>query len=297
MNDIDRRLADWNPVPPEEVVGRARSLEAAALLRCILEEPVEHAPEHDPFRRARVSRRGRWAGGLAAGVAAIALITTALWPSGAARVPGGGAANGPGSEPRHLRLVDFTNEGDEIAALITDPDAAASQLTAVFQAHRLNIHVNAVPVSPSLVGTIVYTDAPVIRSLQQGTCLAGGTGCQVGLVIPSDFSGEAFVTVGRAARAGETYGSSDDVFGPGEALHCSGILGRPVAEALPVLEQRGLSVRWQIDGQNPPDQSTPGGYVIEGIALSSTEVMLDTSAQLPDTDTFRRYESAANTGC
>jgi hypothetical protein len=182
-------------------------------------------------------------------------------------------------------------------ARITDPLAAADQLTAVFHEHGLDIRVKALPVSPSLVGTIVFSDIDVIRSLHAGRCFTGGgTSCPVGLVIPADFAGEGNVVVGRAARSGETYGSSADAFGNGEALHCSGILGRPAADAIPILRKKGLTPQWMTGGQrtgpNPPD-----GYVVGGVPLSSTAVLLDTVPEPLATPEFRHYEALANRGC
>src|SRR5439155_25004478 len=81
-------------------------------------------------------------------------------------------------------------EGDDIVARITDPTAPAEQLTVVFQARGLDIHVQTLPVSPSLVGTLVYSDVNSIQDLQTGNCLqGGGGGCWIGLVIPADFTG------------------------------------------------------------------------------------------------------------
>lgn len=157
--------------------------------------------------------------GIMAAALAIALLgVVALWPKG---------TRTPHSLEPNVRLVVFTTGDNKITARITDPLAAASQLSAVFQQLGLNVIVKAIPVSPSLVGTIVYSDVPSIRSLHEGTCLGGGTSCEVGIVIPADFHGQANVVVGRAAQANETFHSSADVFGPGEVLHCSGILGNP----------------------------------------------------------------------
>lgn len=88
-------------------------------------------------------------------------------------------------------------EHNEITARITDPLAAASQLSAVFERRGLNITVGAIPVSPSLVGTIVYSDVPSTRSLHEGTGLGGGTSCEVGSVISS-----------RLPRSGERRGGT-----------------------------------------------------------------------------------------
>jgi hypothetical protein len=159
----------------------------------------------------------------------------------------------------------------------------------------LNITVRAIPVSPSLVGTIVYSDVPSIRSLQEGTCLGGGTSCEVGIVIPADFHGQANVVVGRAAQANETFCSSADVFGPGEVLHCSGILGKPVADAIACSNKRAR----RCDGWQPPTTtgSPPSGYVVSGTALSSSTLLLDVTPEPLDTADFRSFQALANQGC
>ena len=73
---------------------------------------------------------------------AVALLgVVALWPKG---------TRTPDSLEPNVRLVVFTTEDTKTIARITDPLAAADQLSAVFQQHGLNITVRAIPVSPSL---------------------------------------------------------------------------------------------------------------------------------------------------
>jgi hypothetical protein len=96
------------------------------------------------------------------------------------------------------------------------------------------------------------------------------------------------VVVGRAAESEETFQSSADVFGPGEILHCSGILGASVTDALPVLREEDLTVRWSGSSEGDP-ASAPSGYVADGIALSPTEVMLDITPTAPDWPEFRSW--------
>ena len=280
-NDLDRRLANWNPVRTEDLADAHNGGEATTLLRRILAEPAEAEPA-----RRHVAMRSLVAAGLA-----VVMLAAGGWVVLS-------RAHAPATRVRRTEAVLFSTRGDVVVARITDPSAATSELTAAFEAHGLNIHVNAVPASPSVVGTIVYTDAPAVRSLQSGACVAGGFTCEVGLVIPADFTGEANVTVGRAAAPGELYESSDDVFGPGEVLHCSGIVGGTVSSAIPILQAKGLDVRW--DTSDATDVANPplDGYVADGTALSSTGVLLDVvSAPLPDTSDMRKIEAAENQGC
>lgn len=290
MNDIDRRLADWNPVRAEDVVDAGHSVEANALLKRILTQPMATTPRLRWSHR-KVAARLVWAAGLAATIVATVVIAVILWPAGTSRTP-------TRINPPQAQLVAFTTQGEDIVAEITDPLAAADQLTAVFQAHGLNIHVQTLPVSPSLVGTIVYSDVPIIRSLHAGKCLSGGgTSCEVGLVIPADFAEEANVAVGRAGQPGETFASSADVFGSGEILHCSGILGQPAASAVSVLQEKGVTAAWMVNGQRIEDPTPPDGYIVGGTALSSTTVLLDTSPEPLNTPEFQNYKAAANEGC
>jgi hypothetical protein len=254
---------------------------AAEMLRRILAD----AAVAEPVRR-RIPTRALAAAGVAVAILA-ATLSVVLTRAGT-----------PATHAARSSVVLFSTRGGDIVARITDPNAAAAQLTAAFEAHGLNIHVNAVPSSPSVVGTIVYSDGPEVSALRSGACIAGGFTCEVGLVIPADFTGEANVTVGRAAAPGEVYESSDDVFGPGEALHCTGLAGALVSRAIPILQAKGLDVRWDTatatDVANPPLD----GYVIDGTALSSSQVLLNIAASpLPDTSNVRAVQAAENQGC
>jgi len=175
-----------------------------------------------------------------------------------------------------MSLVDFSTQSNgDIVAQITEPDAAASQLDAVFAAHHLDISVTVLPVSPSLVGTIVYDDGSDFQPIHAGSCLAGGTQCTVGFVIPANFTGHADVAVGRAANPGETYASADSSFGAGEALHCAGVFNQPVSVAVPIVAAKGLTAEWRVGSSSTSLSTAPAGdYVVGGIPISSTTVML-----------------------
>jgi hypothetical protein len=208
--------------------------------------------------------------------------------------------------PAHLVSFHAAPDGT-VTATITDPLAAQRQLDAVFRQHGLDISVTVLPVSPSLVGTIVFTDAPITASVQSGDCFPGGGGCWVGLVIPAAFTGPANVSIGRAARPGEVYDSAANAFGPGEALHCSGILNEHVSAALPVLQARGLRVDWREDviTQTGPGGSTgygsdltappSGDYVVNALPISSTTVMVSVAMQ-PNTSE-PQFVQDVNQGC
>jgi hypothetical protein len=80
--------------------------------------------------------------------------------------------------------VAFTTApGGDIIATVTDPFAAQKELDAAFAAHGFAITIQLLPVSPSLVGTLISTSqdglGSAIDPLQGGTCVSdGGGGCR-----------------------------------------------------------------------------------------------------------------------
>lgn len=281
MNDLDDRLARWNPVPVGDLPNMAGSPEAAGLLTVTLHQPVVAGARSRVPSRRRMSMR---AGVAAVAAAAVAVTVVGLWPSGDHPHHRRGAAT-------DLRFIDFSVRHGNTTVLITDPYAAASQLTAEMRAHGLDISVRAVPVSPSLIGTIVFTDAPVIRALSRPGCDGG---CSIGFVIPAGFTGRADIIVGRRARRGEMYESMADAFAPGEVLHCSGLLGAPASAAVPVLRRLGLAATWWDYGRRP---ERPSGYIVDATPLSATLVGLDTAPFLPRNQQFRQQVADYNEGC
>ena len=73
----------------------------------------------------------------------------------------------------------------------------------------------------------------------------GGFQCPVGLKIPTNFVGQLTIEIGRPAKVGETYEIATDAFAPGEVLHCSGVRGKTVTEALPLLAAHGVNPIWR----------------------------------------------------
>ena len=165
--------------------------------------------------------------------------------------------------PAPAEAVTFaTAPSGAIVATVTEPFAAQSRLDAAFASQGLKITVNLLPVSPSIVGTVLgvgesNSGAAQIRSLQGGNCLMGGGGCPIGVEIPRGFTGTGSITLGRPAKPGERYQSSASLFAPGEPLHCSGLLGSSVADALPVLRSDTLTVvDWREVTESSPGVSS-----------------------------------------
>jgi hypothetical protein len=195
--------------------------------------------------------------------------------------------------------VRFTREAGYIVATVTDPAAASEQLRAAFSEHDLNIDLQLVPVSPSLVGTVVALGdegTDVIQTLQHGTCVTGGGGCPIGLRIPTDFAGHAEITLGREAEPDEQFMSAADGFGPGEALHCSDLIGATVAEALPELEARGVAAMWRLkDGSDVDPAEVRAYFVTEVIPWAPGEVLMWVAPERVTPS--RGYLEAINRGC
>ncbi len=189
-------------------------------------------------------------------------LVAAIGAGAAATVLVSSLGTNSGVGPAPAEAVAFRTAPDgAIVATVTEPFAAESQLDSAFAAQGLKITVNLLPVSPSIVGTVLSVGesnpgAAQIRSLQGGHCLMGGGGCAIGVEIPRGFSGTGSITLGRPAKPGEPYESSASLFAPGEALHCSGLLGVRVADALPVLQRTALTVvDWREDTESSPGVS------------------------------------------
>jgi hypothetical protein len=212
------------------------------------------------------ARRRRPLGAL---VVAVGLLVLLLIVFG---LPGAGSRLGA---QRASSAIAFRTAADgDVIATVVEPFAAQTQLEQAFARRGFDIQVSLVPVSPSLVGTLVYASeedgADSIQPLLQGPCLAGGVGCSVGVRILSSFEGRGYITLGRAARAGEAYASTASAFAPGEPLHCSGLLGATVAQALPRLESDHLQAQWREDvnvgsSSRAKELATlpPGNYIWE----------------------------------
>jgi hypothetical protein len=219
MQLIEEALAQANPVPAEELSRSNTSVEAETLRDRILSTPPNGSDRHaagswTPGRLLPI--RKAWAGiVVAAAAAAITAMTVSAQISAHAvarphAVPRPHAAARSHPAPVHAQLVEFTHRDGSLVVKITDPDSPVSQLNAIFRAHGLHIKINVIPVSPGLVGTIIYSDIPATRELQGGDCRMGGGGrCWIGFILPPGFTGSGNLTIGRQARPGEKYMSTE----------------------------------------------------------------------------------------
>jgi hypothetical protein len=201
-------------------------------------------------------------------------------------------------------------DGD-IVATVTDPFAAERTLKAAFAARGLDVTVKLLPVSPSLVGTVVFTSdnggASAIQPLQNGRCVTGGGACPIGVRIPATFAGKGYITLGRPARPGETYGVEASAFAPGEALHCSRLLGARVTTAVPVLQADKFAVVWREDTTrtardgtsssfSKTDATPPANnYIWEAVMTAPGRIMIWTQPAPWPADA--EHGAAVNQGC
>ena len=198
--------------------------------------------------------------------------------------------------------VSFRTGADgDIVATVTDPFVAESKLKAAFAEHGLDITVNLLPVSPSLVGTVVFISdsggASAIQPLQGGSCVTGGGACSIGLKIPATFTGSGDITLGRPAKPGETYESTASAFAPGEVLHCSGLRGARVATALPILQADKLTLQWREESTGAHDATAPTSNYISDIDPVAPGTVMITTQPTPPAGYPAAYARAINKGC
>ncbi len=182
----------------------------------------------------------------AAAVAAITAGAVAVATLG----PGDrGGAGRTGPAAAGARLLSFTRHGRFIDVIVRNPAADPQRYRAEFRAHHLDITLSLVPVSPSLVGTVVFVGASqqggaITPITARGRCTeASGTGsCPVGLRVPAGYRGSAQLVFGRAARPGEQYESTAPATARGEVMHGMHFRGRTVAVVLAMLRRRHVTV-------------------------------------------------------
>lgn len=234
--------------------------------------------------RRKPAQTRRW--GIAVPVAVCVAIAIAL-----ASVIGTGKTHvGPVNlGPSAAQALVFTTEGRYIVVIVRNPVAEVNRYRSELAAHHLNVSLRVIPVSPSLVGTLVEGSGPnVITTLDaRGKCWAadGGNVCPVGIKVPINFRGSASFTFGRAARPGEQYESAGSATAPGEAMYGLPFRGRTVATVLAWLRARHVTVpqyRWnkQLSGNTGyaaalhPNQVPKTWYVQAAIPWAPGQVLL-----------------------
>lgn len=260
--------------------------------------PGRSAPAHRGHAATatgRPRRRRGWVIGapLAAGLAAAIFIIASVSSPG--HQPGSAGKNqsvtkdrtvtGQRGHTTQAQVLSFIRRGGYIIVKVRNPLADPARYNAEFARHHLDIRLTMVPVSPSLVGTLVYMGSSqgastITPITAQGRCFTGGGGsaCPVGVRVPVDFHGNAQLTFGRAARPGEQYESTASAFAPGEALHGMSIKGETVAQVLVALRSRHVSVaRYNVMRNNVGVSlhHVPGSYyVYDALPWAQGQVLL-----------------------
>lgn len=235
-------------------------------------------------RRGGTSRRGRLAltaiatpAVAAAAFAAVVLATAGRPAPVLVSRPGQPATRGT---MQLTAALSFSTSGRYITVKVVNPLADPSRYRAEFARHHLNVTLNLVPASPSLVGTLVYfsdsAGSGITPITAKGRCYTGGGGsaCPVGVRIPAGFRGQAQLVFGRAARPGEQYESTVSATAPGEVLHGLTVDGLRVARVLAMLRQRDVTVPvFHHDGKLL--RHVPGDwYVYDADPWAAQQVML-----------------------
>ncbi|MEV5576701.1 hypothetical protein AB0L06_42310 [Spirillospora sp. NPDC052269] len=301
----DTLIGRLNPVSEDEAARMVSPRTRAELSREIMATATDAASvARSRPRRKRMVLFGGLPLAVATAGAAVLAMATAGTP-GPSRTPGTPASPGTSTSPADTPTYDpskaqpaaltFKTEGKYLVVRIKDPLADPERFSKEFAAHHINITLQLVPVSPSIVGGIVMDELPLdVKIIEaDGRCDSGGGACPVGMKVPIDFRGKGTVVFGRAARPGENYSSSRSAFAPGEALHCVPIRGLTIDKALPILRSHKVKVgQWHYEeklagggdnGVNTADRSKiPGNWIIaDADPWMPGQVML--SAAPPDT--------------
>jgi hypothetical protein len=236
VHRVDELVEALAPVHDLELRSLRETQAAQSLREAIVAEPARGRQRRWRGRHVLGSRR--WRVSLAATATAVVAVGVLIGVEAFA--------------PPAAAGVEFARSDGYLMARVVDLRADPDAMRAAFRERGLDIDLELVPVSPSLVGEIVASSEsePGIEDIPDPA-----RGCPeelhcgpIGLRIPLDWDGEAQIVLGRAARPSESYVSAGDAFAPGEALHCAtGVIGATVGSARAVLDRRGLAVIWHIE--------------------------------------------------
>jgi hypothetical protein len=188
---------------------------------------------------------------------------------------------------RHEALgqaLSFTDEGNFLRVKIVDPKADSARYNAEFKKRHLDITLELVPASPSVVGKEVAAgfgaDSENIRSTgdPEGCVEAGSYPCVPTFLVPKDYTGSADLQIGRAAAPGEHIDAGGAIDGHGEALEGVKYLNQTVAMVLAILAERGYTVpeyRYTKNNFTTSPKTVPTTWFVRsGFLVSGKEVIL-----------------------
>jgi hypothetical protein len=290
MNQLSR-------IAPISDSGAARVASAGTLADLAGQIIATGAPgEPRPRRRRRLALVAVATPVVAGAVAAAVVIAATGQPArtapqarSQAATPGPSAPSG--GTARLTAALSFTTSGGYITVRVVNPLADASRYRAEFAQHHLDISLTLVPVSPSLVGTLVYfgeqPEAGITPIAAKGRCFTGGAGaeCPVGVRISASFRGQAQIVFGRAAKPGEQYESTAPANAPGEVMHGMTFKGLTVARVVAMLRQRHVTVpefNYDDHGYGKLLHTAPGNwYVYDADPWALNQVMLSVGPVWP----------------
>lgn len=267
-------------VSPGALADLGAQITASPASRAELAGPAVPARGNANIPRRRT--RAVLAAAIAVPVAAAGIVGGLLATSTPATTPG--TRPGTSLPPAAARALSFTVRHGYIDVIVRNPYADPSWYNADFRAHRLDITLRMRPVSPSIVGTVIFTDASSSAVESEITMIyarcpdapSGGHQCAVGIRVPLGFRGQYEVDFGRAARPGEQYVTTNSAFAHGEVLHgMKYIVGRPVPAVLAEIGKRHLTAI--LNDHNtfgPPGKFSGTWYVTDAVPYAPGQVML-----------------------
>lgn len=281
MNRTDTRLIGAiAPVTDEEAARLVPPGTLADLAAQITGTPAD-LPDSSPARGSSGTRRSS---GARHRRRRVLLAVPAAAVVAAGIVGGLLATSGPSLPAAASRALSFTVSHGYITVIVKNPYADPSWYNADFRAHHLDITLRMEPVSPSLIGTVPFTDEsdpshqPTITTIYArcAGATSGGDRCPIGIKVPYNYRGQYDVYFGRAARPGEKYISVNSSFAVGEALHgMRYIVGQPVSTVLREIAGRHLTAVLNDHATFGPPSKFPGAWhVTDALPYAPGQVML-----------------------
>jgi hypothetical protein len=252
--DTIRRLDPLGSTPVT-VSGQTRH----ALAEAIMTSVGESSLEPDRQRRYVPSRRLAIAGAVTA--AGVLLVTGVPW-----------------SQPS--RALAFTDEGDYFLVRVLDVEANAEQYNEEFERYGLDVDLEVVPVSPSVVGLDIgatIEEEAVGISIERepaGCDETSSAACVPVIRIPRDLRGHASISLGRAARPGEQYDGAGQIDGRGEPLAGLKWRNQTLGDVRKLLARRHTEIA-EIQAEYGDERRiTDSWFVTGGVPWKPGEVML-----------------------